>query len=151
MIKKVSYILIFLILVLAGLFLYWPKEKSEKKVEDILQPPVAEKSSVDSSLIQKIVTKAQVNFIVGDKKYSAAILPGQSVYEAMQILSSTTSFTFKAKYYPSLGYFIDEINGVKNTDGFYWTLYVNDTYSTVGAAQVILKDGDKVEWKYEKK
>lgn len=74
-----------------------------------------------------------------------------SVYEAMTALASTTDFTFKSKYYPGLGFFIEEINGVKNADGFYWTLYINGRYSTVGASQYILKDKDRYEWKYEKK
>ena len=81
--------------------------------------------------------------------YALSLPEHSSVYEAMNILASTTAFRFKAKYYQSLGYFIEEINGVKNSGGFYWTLYVDGKYSAVGVSGYFLKDGDRVVWKYE--
>ncbi len=76
---------------------------------------------------------------------------GHVVYECMQQQDATTNFSFKGRTFPSLGFFVDEINGQKNAKGFYWTLYVNGVYSTVGASQYVVKTGDVIEWKYEKK
>jgi len=50
-----------------------------------------------------------------------------------------------------LGSFIQEINGVENSSGAYWTFYVNGRYSTTGASQYVLSQGDTIEWKFEKK
>ncbi|MDO8663685.1 MAG: DUF4430 domain-containing protein [Candidatus Wildermuthbacteria bacterium] len=81
----------------------------------------------------------------------ARVPEGGSVYDAMDILSKTASFTFSATRYAGIGYFIDSINGVKNADGNYWTLYVNGKYSTVGASAYALQGNDRIEWKYSDK
>lgn len=49
-----------------------------------------------------------------------------------------------------LGTFVDTINGQKNSDGYYWILYLNGRTSDIGASQTTLNDGDIVEWRYEK-
>ena len=67
----------------------------------------------------------------------------------METLASNSPFTFNAKYYSSLGYFIQEIDGIENDNGAYWTLYVNQKYSPAGASQYFPKEGDIIEWKYE--
>lgn len=93
----------------------------------------------------------EINLSVGDSIYTAKIAEGSTAYDAMARFASTTAFNFKAKYYSGLGYFIEEIGGVKNSDGAYWTLYINGVYSTVGASTYILKDKDSLTWKFEKK
>ena len=65
-------------------------------------------------------------------------------------LSAHHPLTFTSTYYSGLGYLIDELNGVKNENGMYWTLYVNGKYSVVGASGYKLSEGDSIEWKYEK-
>ncbi len=113
--------------------------------------PSYSSSTVSQTLVASATEKKiSVNFSAGDKKYSLAVSAGSSIYDAMNILASTTDFSFKASFYPGLGYFIDEINGIKNQSGEYWTLYVDGSYSNVGASSYKLKDGDSVEWKYEK-
>ncbi|HEY9583963.1 MAG TPA: DUF4430 domain-containing protein [Candidatus Paceibacterota bacterium] len=94
--------------------------------------------------------KIFITLKAGGGEYSVSILPGGSVYDVMTALtlSSFKPFIFEAENYPSLGYFVKSINGVKNSGGYYWTLYVNGQYSTLGATQYILKEGDRIEWKY---
>ncbi len=87
---------------------------------------------------------------VGDAMYHAHIPADTTVIGAMNILSSTTSFTFTGREYPSLGFFVDSINGKKNNGGLYWFLYVNGKSSETGASATTLHDGDIVEWRYEK-
>lgn len=58
-------------------------------------------------------------------------------------------FSFEGKEYPSLGYFVESINGTKSADGFYWFLYINDTSSPLGASSALVQVGDVVEWRYK--
>jgi len=73
----------------------------------------------------------------------------------MRELASTTNFAFTGKDYSSLGFFVESINGLpaqagkKNSDGFYWILYVNGKSSDLGVSQAKISSGDTIEWKYE--
>jgi len=98
--------------------------------------------------------KMAVVIVAGDKTYPLSVLPSTTVYEAMQLLQidSRQPFIFSAKKYSGMGYFVEEINGVKNDTktNAYWIMYINSQSAQVGAAQYILKEGDKIEWKFEK-
>jgi hypothetical protein len=72
------------------------------------------------------------------------------VLDLMRALSSGTSFTFTGENYPSLGFFVESINGAKNADGKYWILYINGKSSDVGASNAVIRSGDTVEWRFEK-
>ncbi len=50
----------------------------------------------------------------------------------------------------SIGSFVTSIDGDENTNDTYWMIYVNDQLSPVGPADYVSKDGDKIEWRYEK-
>lgn len=51
----------------------------------------------------------------------------------------------------SFGVFIESINGIKNgDDGKSWLYYVNGILGDVSADKKVLKDGDAVEWRFEK-
>jgi hypothetical protein len=104
--------------------------------------------------------KIQVSLIVhgtsavGTSTYLISMAPGASAYDAMVALASTTAgkadpFSFDATYYSGLGYFIMAIDGQKNAGGLYWTLYVNGTYSPVGASDHVLSQNDRIEWRYQ--
>ncbi len=92
----------------------------------------------------------KIDLVAGDSRYSANVPASSTAYDAMTALASTTDFRFKGEYFSGLGYFIEEINGKPNQNGYYWTLYVNGKYSNIGASQYALRDKDEVEWKYEK-
>ena len=51
---------------------------------------------------------------------------------------------------PGMGAFVESINGQRNTNGFYWILYVNGTSSPTGASQTLVHANDSLEWRYEK-
>lgn len=90
-----------------------------------------------------------VTIIIGKTKYAENIPINSSAFDAMTLLAADKKITLTDKYYPGLGNFISEINGIKNENGFYWTFYINNTYSLVGASTLILARGDTVEWRYE--
>jgi len=100
-------------------------------------------------------TATETVFIqVNDKNYDLPYSPSTTVYEAMQRLTadSRQPFLFSAKEFSGMGYFVEEINGLKNNNqtGEYWIYYLNGQSATMGISQLILKPGDKIEWKYEK-
>ncbi len=115
---------------------------------------VAESKPVQNQ--NQVIQESAINLIkvtltAGNNKYDISAPKGATVYGAMAKLASSTSFSFGARYYSGLGYFIDSINGIKNANGNYWTLYVNGTYATVGASAYLLSANDSVEWKYTNK
>ncbi|MEK7185548.1 MAG: DUF4430 domain-containing protein [Patescibacteria group bacterium] len=115
----------------------------------VVKAPFKNEIQVESEV--EIKSQIPVTFLVGDASHQISVPVGSSVYDAMNNVASTTSFRFVAKHFSGLGYFIEQINGVKNVNGAFWTLYINGIYSTVGASEYRLKDGDLVEWKFEKK
>lgn len=138
-------------------------EQSDIAVEKKIIPP-SNKSSTGNQAItvenksgqNQAVQKPGSNLIeavltAGENKYGISVQKGATVYDAMTKLASSTSFSFSAKYYFGLGYFIDAINGIKNANGYYWTLFVNGAYATVGASAYQLSANDSIEWKYTNK
>src|SRR3989344_4494765 len=103
-----------------------------------------------TSVTDTIPTPApNVTFSVAGSSYTAFAPAGSTVIDAMKILASTTGFSFNGKDYPSLGFFVDSINGKKAGSGYNWILYVNGKLSGTGASQTTLKAGDAIEWRYE--
>jgi hypothetical protein len=59
------------------------------------------------------------------------------------------NFSFETKEYPSLGIFVEGINGINETPGKYWIYYVNGKEASIGISKYILKSGDVIFWKQE--
>lgn len=70
------------------------------------------------------------------------------VLEVMQ-KATTEGLSFSGKEHPSLGFFVDSINGKKAEGGYYWFLYINGESSSTGASQTLVGPGDAVEWRYK--
>ncbi len=82
-------------------------------------------------------------------------IPVQATSTALEAMvsfeeSSGHQFIYTGHDDPGLGFFVDSINGKKNSNGLYWFLYVNGVSSATGASQTMLHPGDVVEWRYEK-
>ncbi len=91
-----------------------------------------------------------VTLIVGSTTYGIYVSDNATVVEAMRSAASSTSFTYSGRVYPSLGFFVDSIEGVKGGNGSYWALYIDGKYSELGASSATVKRGDTIEWRYEK-
>lgn len=50
----------------------------------------------------------------------------------------------------SFGSFVVSINAVPNSTDHFWMFYVNGELASTGADQYQTKEGDKIEWRYEK-
>lgn len=92
-----------------------------------------------------------VSLAIADKNFSANVPARSSVYDLMIILSQKNELTFSGKNYSGMGFFVEEINGLKNdpSSGKYWIYYVNSQTANLGASNHILKPGDNIMWKYE--
>lgn len=91
----------------------------------------------------------QVMLSVDGKTYAASVPASRSVLDAMRAMQAS-GLMFVGTEYPSLGFFIESINGKKAADGYNWMLYVNGAQSQTGASQTKISGGDRIEWKYEK-
>lgn len=81
--------------------------------------------------------------------YTIPILSDVTVLEAMNALASNSNFSFSGRDFPGIGLFVEEIGGKKNGGGFYWTLFINNELSEIGATQAEVSPNDIVEWHYE--
>lgn len=84
-------------------------------------------------------------------EYGTDIAPASSVYEAMMLLQETSDLSFKGIEFPGLGFFVEEINGLKQSQraGKYWVYSVNGERAKVGVSQYVLKPHDIITWNYE--
>jgi len=91
---------------------------------------------------------------VNDEEYNTELKPDSTVYELMQTLTamSIKSFGFSGQDYGAgMGYFVTEINGIKNDPqtGKYWIYHINGEPAKIGISNYIIKKGDVIEWQYE--
>lgn len=100
-----------------------------------------------SSAIQEIQT---ASLTVGERSYSMHVSPNETVLGAMRALEKLGDFVFGGKEYPGMGFFVESINGQKNSNNMYWILYVNGKLSGAGISQATIHPGDTVEWRYER-
>ncbi|MFH1766490.1 MAG: DUF4430 domain-containing protein [Patescibacteria group bacterium] len=77
---------------------------------------------------------------------------GINVLEMMELVREhdPNAFSFSGAD-SDYGFFVEEINGVSNNtaNSDYWSLYVNNDLSQVGASDYIVQDNDRIEWRYE--
>lgn len=107
-------------------------------------------SATRSAATTETVQTSNTTLIAGDDSYRLYVPSGSTVLDAMRTLASTTSFVFSGREYPSLGFFVESINGKRNADGLYWFLYINGASSDTGVSNAVLHPGDTVEWRYER-
>lgn len=72
---------------------------------------------------------------------------GQDGKNALELLKASNDVQTQDS---SLGIFVSSINGTENTNDTFWMFYVNGQLAPTGADQYQTKNGDKIEWRYEK-
>jgi hypothetical protein len=102
--------------------------------------------------LETIDTGPEQVLFIGDKKYEIKMKEGSTVYDLMAGLKERGDFDFKGVGSSGLGFFVEEINGIKNNPGnnTYWLYYINDKPASVGISNYKLMPGDIITWKYEK-
>jgi hypothetical protein len=126
-----------------------PKESARSALNEPAKVvPAIPKEAVNASAEEKI----KATIIIGGAKYEAEIKAGSSVYDLMNLLKIKNKIKFSGKNYQELGFFVEEINGLKNNPaGENWLYYVNGQPVQVGVSNYKIKNGDTIEWKYEAK
>jgi len=107
---------------------------SEPTAQAIKQSITLTITSPDKSSTYKIQT---------EKSLSVVTLLQSAQQQGLQL---------KTKDYGApLGILIEEINNIKNDqkNQRYWTLYINDKMSVLGASSTIVSPGESVTWKFE--
>lgn len=175
----IIFILFLLIAMGSGLAVYLTKEKNqpvvnerpstiEKQAESLFNEPNKAADIIATSAKEKIIQpkktgqpqivsapaeeKIKAVMIIGGVKYEVEIKADSSVYDFMNLLKAENKINFSGKNYSELGFFIEEINGLKNNPvGENWFYYVNGRPAQVGISNYLIKADDIIEWKYEKK
>lgn len=88
---------------------------------------------------------------VEGKAYSVSLPKASSVYDLMVVAQETSDFQFRGKEFPSLGFFIQEINGLEQSPrlGKYWIYYINGKKAEVGISAYTVNINDIISWSYE--
>ncbi len=123
-----------------------------KTAQDKPETPVASSSSTAT---ETPPTPPQntlaVTMQINGQKYHLNLSEKSTAYDAMTQLVADKKITAVFKEFSGLGYFVDEIDGVKTdkSAGKYWIYYLNDKPAQAGISQYILKNNDSLIWKYE--
>lgn len=118
-----------------GLFCIWPDVP--------LQPP-SEKLAAHAD------TPAAVAPALRQTSYAIPVSAEGTVLEAMRAHAAATDFSFSGSEFPGLGLFVEEIGGLANEDGYYWTLFIDNALSEQGASSARVTPRNHVEWRYQK-
>jgi hypothetical protein len=113
----------------------------------IEKTPVVETPATHSASVSVTET---ISLTAGAETYTLPLDMETTVVEVMARLSASQPFTYRTKEFPGLGAFVDEINGKRNADGYYWILRINGKKSDLGISQAVVHPGDAIEWRYEK-
>ncbi|MDD2757923.1 MAG: DUF4430 domain-containing protein [Patescibacteria group bacterium] len=126
------------IILLGGVF-YYNFVLGPKTTDDIAKQTEKENQNINASM--------EINGNIETMN----VKEGTTAFQLMQALKEEAKLSYSGKDYPDMGFFVEEINGEKNdsTKNMYWLYYVNDQPATEGISQYVLKDGDKITWKYE--
>lgn len=113
--------------------------------------PVITQARISPVEIEAPVATPQVkaSLLVGGQEYSLVVAENETLEVAMKNLVKISNFSFDGKDFSGMGFFVDIINGQKNGGGKYWILYVNDSLAAEGISQLLIKPGDRIEWRYE--
>ena len=142
--------LAFVFIVLSGNTKDAPSElqQQDRQQENTSAPTSHEEQP--SSVQHPQPQSTHVTMIVGSQRYVIDSSATSTVLAIMQrAKSSESGFSYTSKDYPSLGVFVDSINGTSQSDNKYWMFYVNGVQSPVGISHAQVHPGDTVEWKLE--
>ncbi len=156
LIEKTS-IIIGIILIVWGGFLFFKKDEVAQSVEvnsnyeetyeDFKNTP---KPTEIKKASDKKINYLHADTIIEGKTISLKFTAGDTLLDSLTIAKNEGILFFRGKEFSGLGTMVEEINGKKAENGYSWIYYINGKEATVGVSSYILKEGDVIEWKYEK-
>ena len=107
---------------------------------------------IQEGIQEEISSFIPVILSVQGQEYALKVSQGSTVYDAMNLASETSRWSFQGKSFGDLGFFVEEINGVSqdHSQQMYWIYSINGKKSQVGVSQYKLQPGDIISWTYEK-
>lgn len=97
----------------------------------------------------KIAFTSAGQLLVGGESFKLEFNDGEYLYDALHRLSDSGKISMIGKEYSGLGFFVDEINGLKPARGQSVIYYVNGKKATTGISTLKLHPGDIIEFKVE--
>lgn len=97
------------------------------------------------------VVKTTIDSGSSNRTFDAQAQEGTSALALLKNIAAINSVDLQIKSY-DFGDLVEGIDGVvgDTATGYYWSFYVNDEMASVGAGDYIVKQGDKIAWKYQK-
>ncbi|MBP6859119.1 MAG: DUF4430 domain-containing protein [Candidatus Magasanikbacteria bacterium] len=125
-----------------------PPTATQKNTTTTPTPPTTTNQSP-----KEISETIPITIVISDTSYPIHALPNSTAYQVMDTLRQENKISFSTKNFSGLGYFVQEINGIKNSPstGFYWTFYINNQEAKVGISNYTIKANDILTWKFENK
>lgn len=98
-----------------------------------------------------IPTPIAATIAINGEAYTLNLPEKSTAYDAMLQLVADKKIAAVFKEFSGLGYFVDEVDGVKTDKnaGKYWIYYLNGKPAQMGISNYILKNNDLITWKYE--
>jgi len=148
---KLKLSIFVLVAFVVGMVFFAQASQTNKQIDQLSfkSALVAEKGEVAGATITSPIVTIKIS---SDQMQDLSFIVsgGESVLDLLQKAQAGGKITFVAKQY-GFGTLIEELNGLKNSDsGKNWMYYLNDQGATVGVESLIVKGGDKVEFKFEK-
>lgn len=143
------------------------KNIAENKNETHKDQPqtISEESNTSTSLPKESTQDAQkatekeisspkagisATLIINGSRFETSVEENATIYDLMVVLSHEGAFSLSTRNFGgSLGYFVEAINGTKNTNDHVWIYYINGQKATVGISNYKLKSNDIISWNYE--
>ncbi|MDR3519533.1 MAG: DUF4430 domain-containing protein [Candidatus Pacebacteria bacterium] len=149
--KKIKIIIVVIIvLILLGLFFFIPHGAPKQQTTNL--PAISENLNLNTTANKPVSQTKTIETVleINGVSYEDAITQKMSVYDFMSQLRSEGKINFTEQNYMSMGKFINEINGIKNSNSLVWIYYVNGIEAQIGISNYKINPGDVVSWKYEK-
>jgi hypothetical protein len=109
--------------------------------------PLGEVKKVQNVTSEAKDMRPMIEMEVLGQEYNIPIKPGETLKNAMDNFENQNNgFTFSGREMLGVGFFVEEINGVKNGGGLYWVYYLNDVSATVGVSSQYLSGGENIRW-----
>lgn len=142
--RSIIFTILFIIFTASGVLgLINYRQSSRTERGSVVQEEIIEIESAD---INDTESMAEV-LIDPESVESIMMIAEEDDLTAFDLLLQHEEVTFK-EY--DFGKFIESINGVSGNDQYFWAFYINGEKATQGADQTMLKNGDQVEWRYER-
>lgn len=103
-------------------------------------------------IVQGLKNTISITIDFGDGKtlnLEAPIKENLTAFTLLEKISEEKGLDLKTKKY-DFGIFVESINGLKSDQNLAWIYFVNGKSGETASDQYVLKEGDLVEWKYQK-